>query len=153
MSTVSPLFPMLWKFVAASAAAMTFVLGIFVSLQLIVSAIVGDPSFSAATNFWYSFGSSSFAKLILGLTLATLAFTEFTDRLIVWLRLQPEQSWLRHATSYFVGFFAIIALSTASFFLAQFPSVPWTHLVAFFVVTACSLLSAVVYGAVASRRI
>lgn len=138
------------KFVAAVAASISFVLGIVLSMQLIVMLFSGDASFSATQRFWLTFGPANFAKLIFGLSLISLAITVSTDRMISWLVTPPESQWVRNTLSYFAAFFAVIVLSTASFFLAQFPVIPVTHVVAFFVVTLSSLVAALVFGLVSS---
>ena len=140
------------KFLGAIAASVTFILCLFLAVQLFATLLVGDASFAASKNFWVNFGSSNFAKLIFGLSLASLAISVSTDRFISWVVTPPKSLWLRNALSYFAAFFTVLALSTASFFLANFPVVPITHIVALIVMILASLVSALVYAGVCGIR-
>jgi len=153
MPAESPIFPRLWKFVASSVASVTFVLSIFLFLQGIVLIVTGDLTFSASRDFWNNFGSSSFAKLFVGLSLATFAFTEFSDHLLARFYSWDRKNWFRHSMSYFVSFFTIVLLSATGLFVAQFPNFPWTYSIAFLVLIFCVAISAISYGFVASRKI
>lgn len=153
MSSQNSAVSMGMKFLAAVAASITFILCLFLTVQLFATIFVGDGSFSASRNFWANFGAANFAKLIFGLSLASLAISVSTDKLITWLVNPPNSMWLRNALSYFAASFTVLALSTASFFLASFPVVPLTHVIAIFVMIASCLISAMVYSAVCEIKL
>ena len=137
------------KFLASIAASLIFVIGILLAVQLVVAIFVSDPTFSAARNFWATFGTANFAKVICGLALMTLAITISTEHIISWFVTLPENPVLRHSLSYFAAFYTVIVLSTAGFLLADFPNIPLTHVIAFLVMTVSSLIAALVYGVIA----
>ena len=140
------------KFLGAIAASITFILCVFLAVQAFATAFVGDASFSASRHFWVSFGSANFAKLVFGLSLASLAISVSTDRVISWVVTPPKSLWLRNALSYFTAFLTVLALSTASFFLASFPVVPVTHIIALVLMIVACAIAALVYSAVCGIR-
>ena len=141
------------KFLGAIAASVTFILCLFLVVQVFAMVMVGDASFAASQNFWDNFGPSNFAKLIFGLSLVSLAVSVSTDRFISLVVTPPKSEWMRNALSYFAALFTVLALSTASFFLASFPVIPLTHIVALVVMIISSLIAALVYAAVCGIRL
>lgn len=150
MSSESSIVFLGWCFVSAIVASLTFLLSIFFFVQMFVFLFSTDPTYSASNAFWSAFLISDLVKLIVGLALASLAGAQFTERLFGILKNRPEKQWQRYASSYFVALFIIVVLSTASFYLAQFPNVPPTHTVAFLCMVVCIAFSSTVYGVVAS---
>ena len=140
------------KFLGAIAASMTFIFCLFLAVQIFATLIVGDASFEASRSFWVNFGPANFAKLIFGLSLVSLAVSVSTDRFISWVVTPPQSDWMRNALSYFAALFTVLALSTASFFLASFPVIPLTHIIALVVMILSSLIAALVYAAVCGIR-
>lgn len=136
------------KFLGAIAASITFIFCLFFVVQIFATMVVGDATFEASRSFWSDFGSANFAKLIFGLSFVSLAVSVSTDRVISWVVTPPQSAWLRNALSYFAASFTVLALSTASFFLAQFPIIPLTHIVALIVMVAACLIAALVYALV-----
>ncbi len=136
------------RFLGAIAASITFILCLFLAVQVSATMFVGDATFAASRNFWMSFGTVNFAKLIFGLSLVSIAISVSTDRLISWFVSSPQSMWFRNALSYFTALFTVLALSTASFFLASFPNLPATHVVAIIVMIVSSFIASLVYSAV-----
>lgn len=148
---MSKTLPWVWKFGAATAASLTFVIGIILSVKLVVTIGTGDFTVPTTQNFWTAFGLEKSLRLIFGLSLAGLAMTLSVEFLFSRLGVTFDRQWKNQSAAYFSAFFVVILVSTAGLFVSDFAvHYPGILLIAFAFVTLCCVFAAAVYGIVSS---
>jgi len=138
----------LWKFLAAMAASVAFVISVMLSVKLIVVVGTGDVSIPIADNFWAAFDFEKFARLIFGMSLAAIAITLTVEFMFSRLGISFKNFWLQNTAAYFTATFVVIVASSIKLFSGPFASNPGTMFVTFLFVTLCSFLAATIYGLV-----